>query len=128
MADLGRDLSCVDDVTPDFREVTGRRRLAEAVARRYMTDRGTLVGDPNYGYNLTNLVNADLSPADLVAHQSGAQAEALKEEQVRAAVVVLSLAADGLLTVACTLTDADGPFTLTLAISAVSVQILELKP
>ena len=128
MADLGRDLSCLDDLTADFREVTGRRRLAEAVARRYQTDRGTLIGDPNYGFNLTNLVNADVSPADLIAAQSGAEAEALKEEQVRSAVVTMTLAADGLLTVTCKLVDADGPFTLTLAVSDVTVQILELKP
>lgn len=127
VTDLGRDLSCVDDLLADFREVIGRRCLAEAIARRYITDRGTLIGDPNYGFNLTNFLNADLGTGDVALLQSGAEAEALKDERVLSAVVVATLAADGLLTVVCTLTDADGPFTLTLAVSAVTVEILELK-
>jgi phage baseplate assembly protein W len=128
MADLGRDLACVDDLTPDMSEVTGRRCLAEAIARRYQTDRGSLIGDPNYGFNLTNFVNSDLGTGDLAALQSGAEAEALKDERVLAVTVVATQDTQGLMTVTVTLTDAAGPFILTLAVSAVTVKILDLKP
>lgn len=126
--DLGRDLACVDDLSPDMREVTGRRCLAEAIARRYISDRGTLLGDPNYGYNLLDFMNADVTPVDIGELQSGAEAEALKDERVLRADVVATLEDDGTLTVIVTLTDADGPFTLTLSVSAVTVTILDLKP
>lgn len=127
MADLGRDLACTDDLFADMHEVTGRRALAESILRRYITDRGSLFGDPNYGFNLTNFVNADLGPADIGALQSGAEDEALKDERVKACTVVATLDDDGLLTVTVTLTDGDGPFILTLAVSDVTVKILDLK-
>lgn len=127
-ADLGRDLACVDDLSPDMREVTGRRCLAEAIARRYISDRGTLLGDPNYGFNLLDYMNADVGPTDIASLQSGAETEALKDERVVRANVVATLQSDGDLLVAVTLTDADGPFTLTLAVSSVTVTILDLKP
>jgi hypothetical protein len=126
MTDLGRDLACVSDLSQDMHEATGRRCLAEAIARRLMTDRGTLVGDPDYGFNLLNFMNADLGTGDLAALRAGVEAEALKDERVIAATATAALA-DGLLIVIVTLTDALGPFILTLAVSAVDVKILDLK-
>jgi phage baseplate assembly protein W len=120
-AELGRDLSCVSDCTPDFREVTGRRLLLEAVARRLTTTRGTLLDDPNYGFNVQDHLNDDMSQADIAAMQAGAEAECIKDERVQLATVSASLSREGVLTVDVEITDADGPFQFTLLVTAAKV-------
>ncbi len=125
-ADLGRDLSCVEDCTPDFVEVTGRLCLAQAVARRLSTDRGRLIDDENYGYNLARYLNDDFGPGDIPAIQAGARAECLKDERVRDAAVSIVVSAAGVMTATVLLTDGDGPFLLVLAITAVTTEILKV--
>lgn len=127
MSDLGTDLSCVTDCTPDFAEVTGRTCLAQAVARRYITPRGRLIDDANYGYDLTQFVNDDMSPSDIARVQANAKAEAEKDERVFSASVSVALSRGGIMMVTVVLVDAQGPFTLVLAVSAVTVQILAVQ-
>jgi len=126
MADLGTDLSCVSDCTPDFAEATGRLCLAQAVARRLLTPRGGLVDDPNYGFDLTGYVNDDVSTADLARIQANTEAECLKDERVEAADVTLSVSTAGLMIGKIILTDSVGPFTLVLSIDEVTVSILKV--
>ncbi len=124
-ADLGTDVSCVYDATPDMAMVTGRRCLAEAVARRLITPRGRLIGSPNYGFDLTQYLNDDLSAGDLIRIASGATAEVKQDERVLAATVTISLTL-GVMLVKIAIEDADGPFTLTLSITDVTVEILKI--
>lgn len=65
MPDYGTDLSCVVDLDAGLAEVTGNTLLAQALARRLITPRGGLLDDPNYGYDLTQFLNADIGPTDL---------------------------------------------------------------
>jgi len=127
MADLGTDLSCVSDCTSDMAEVSGRVALAQSVARRYQTPRGRLIYDSNYGFDLTGYVNDDLSPADIARIQSGAAAEAEKDERVETAEVVIAVSVAGIMVVTVTLDDGNGPFTLVLSVSEVTVDILSVK-
>lgn len=128
MSDLGTDLSCVTDIDPTGAMVSGRTSLAQACARRLSTDRGTLLDDPNYGYNLTEFVNADVSPADVAALRSGVEAECLKDERVLACTADAVLGRDGVLTITITLTDADGPFELVLSVSDTTIALLTVDP
>ncbi len=125
-ADLGTDLSCVSDLDATGAVVSGRRLLAEACARRLSTPRGALIDDPNYGYDLTDFVNADLGIGDLDAIQSGISSECLKDERVLACAALVTLDVDGVMTVTVQLTDGDGPFTLVLAVSDVTVDLLKV--
>lgn len=125
MADLGVDISCVDDLSPSMAEVTGRTLLAQAIARRYMTPRGRLIDDLNYGFDLTQFVNDDLSLADIARIQAGAQAEAEKDERVESASVTINVSAVGLMVVTVVMVDSNGPFTLVLSVNSVSVQLLK---
>lgn len=125
MADLGVDISCVDDLSPNMLEVTGRLLLAQAIARRYMTPRGRLIDDPNYGFDLTQYVNDDLSQADIARIQAGAQAEAEKDERVESANVTINLSTAGIMIVTVVLVDSQGPFTLVLSVNSVSIQVLK---
>ena len=127
--DYGFDLSAVSDIDPGFRTVSGRRLLAEAIARRLQTPRGRLADDPNYGYDLTGLLKADFAPQDLARIASLVEAECTKDERVVGASATVTLQvpsspSTGLL-VSVLIQDGSGPFPLVLAVSGVTVQILQ---
>lgn len=122
---LGQCWSCVSDITSPGYYVSGNRAVAEAIARRLQTPRGGLIDDPDYGFDLTAYVNADISPADIALIQSNVDAECLKDERVAAAVSTVTLLATGVLTVVIQLTAGSGPFTLVLAVSDVTVSLLQ---
>ncbi len=127
MSDLGHDLSCVSDLDLTGAVVSGRRLLLEACARRLITDRGTLIDDPNYGYNLTAWVNADIGPGDIDSIQSGINAECLKDERVIACSSTVAVASS-IMSVSIALVDGDGPFTLVLKVSDVTIELLTVSP
>ena len=131
MAALGIDLGCVfasnsADLDPTGIEVSGRTCLAQAIARRLLTPRGRLLDDPNYGFDVAGYMGDDLSTSDLAQIRAGIENECVKDERVEGATAELTLAANGTLLINVTLSDADGPFTLVLAVSAVSVSILSV--
>lgn len=123
---FGTELSCVDDIAEDGRVVTGNLVVGEALARRLTTPRGRLIGDPNYGYDLTQYLNDDMSPRDIAAMRAGIVAECLKDERVTAADVTTVLSKAGALTISILVTTGAGPFTLVLAVSATSTQVLSV--
>ena len=130
MADLGTCWGTPggQDLSMPAYMATGNACVGEAIARRWSTGRGQLIDDPNYGYNLTDLVSDDLSPADILRAQQQAAAEALKDERVLRCSVTLTLTVAGLLTVVAAVTTALGPFQLVLAVSATTTQILLVSP
>lgn len=107
---------------------TGNQVVAEAVLRRWTTSRGQLIDDPNYGFNVMDLVNADLGKKDIAYAQQQLSQEAQKDERVRSAVVTVTLSAAGLLNIAATVTTAAGPFQLVVAVTEVSVTLLLVSP
>lgn len=145
LVDYGRDLSCITrtqalpfpdgsirdvtaiDLDVSMTETSGRALLAEAVARRLVTFRGTLVDDPTYGFDVREYLNSDLSPRELAAIGAGIDNELTKEERLlRSQTVVTFLA--GVLLIAVNLVDLAGPFRLTLAVTDVSVTVLQVQP
>ena len=87
----GRDLSCVTDITSTCDEVDpeSARGVAEAVARRYLTPRGGLIDDPDYGLDLRGLCNKGITYTELRALADQAQMEAAKDDRVDHATVSL---------------------------------------
>jgi hypothetical protein len=65
MADLGNDLACVFDLDPSVSEVSGRRALAEAIARRWLTPRGTLFYAPTYGAGLITYLHGEMQSVEI---------------------------------------------------------------
>lgn len=116
----------MNDIDPQARVVTGERVVAEAIARRLMTPRGRLIGYPNYGFDLTQYVNADVSPRDIVGIRNGIAAECVKDDRVLKADASIVLADDSTFTVTIVLIGTQGPFTLVLGVSAVTVSILDI--
>jgi len=121
--DLGSDLSCVADLDPGGLEVSGRRCLAEAIARRLTTPRGRLIDDANYGFDLTQYIDADLSLSELAQIKAQAEAECLKDERVIGANVTLQFVAN-VLNVTVLIQERKGPFTLVLSINNVTAPTL----
>lgn len=124
--DFGIELSCVGDVASDSRVVSGFVVVAESVVRRWTTPRGRLIGYPNYGYDITQYINDDMSPRQIQGMIAGMQAEALKDERVSSCQVFGALNDDGSLTFQSEIGTSQGPFTFSISASSVSVQLLEV--
>jgi phage baseplate assembly protein W len=114
------------DLSVDFLNVSGRTALAQALFRRWTTDRGTLIDDPNYGTNLSDYINDDLGPGDVAKIRAAAESEALKDERVLDITSIGELTQEGVLNLTFTIVDAAGPFTLTVAVSDVTVDLLRV--
>jgi len=130
MADLGTCWSTPtgQDLSSPAVMASGNRCVAEAILRRWTTNQGDLIDDPNYGRNLIDLLSRPLSPGQLAYEQQQAAAEAKKDERVKSATVTLSLSIAGVLMIDATLVTANGPFHLVASVSAVSVQLLLVSP
>lgn len=125
--DYGLDISmspAATDMDAMLGFVSGRRCLSEALARRLQTPRGRLIDDPDYGYDLTGELGDDLGTGDLARIASLAAQECAKDERVISAQGNATLTA-GTLTVAIQVQDGAGPFTLVLAVSDVTVALLQ---
>ena len=107
---------------------SGTRCVAEAILRRWACTQGRLVDDPTYGFNLSDLISDDLSPADLAYAQQQAAAQAQLDERVLQCTVTLTLPTTGVLTVVAFVTTAAGPFKLVASVSAVGTQLLLVSP
>lgn len=116
----GSDFAGATDLYPDLRMSSGRQALAEALLRRYLTQRGALWYDLDYGLGLTRFVNAQMAESSI---GQLVEREALKDERVNDARAVVTR--EGVnLTIKLTVVDDAGPFTLTLAANEITVTLL----
>lgn len=88
----GVDLWCVTDVTERMSEVDPNRPTAvgQAVVRRYITPRGGLIDDANYGFDLRGFVNHGTTEETITQLSGQIRAEAVKDERVADALVDLT--------------------------------------
>ena len=119
----GRDLFCVEDIEPDGAEVVGRLSAVQAVARRLITDQGTLLpawpGDresDGYGFNLRNYLNGDIGPRELAEVASAVELQATAEETIASATATVTHV-HGALTVSLVLQDRRGPFSSVITVT-----------
>jgi hypothetical protein len=118
----GQDLSM-----PSYM-ASGNLVVAEAILRRWTTGRGQLIDDPNYGFNVSDLISDDLSKKDVAYAQQQLAQEAEKDERVKSASVTLVLTSLGELRLDAFITTAAGPFKLVVAVSAVTTKLLLVSP
>ena len=115
----------VVDLDPYFRIVTGAKAVASAIACRLTCPRGGLIDDEEYGYDIRELVNQPLTATFARDAAQDIEAQCSLDERVSDAVVELS-EEDGVLTVSVALELYDDvASTLVLAVSAVTVAILQ---
>lgn len=129
--DFGLDLACLGELDTT-RTVTGLTLLLQAIANRLSTPRGSLLDDEDYGYDLREFVSNEIDLTNdrtLIEIQSGARSQALKDDRVEACAVTVTFEPTARrLTVSLRGTSSEGPFDLTLGVSALTVEILQGGP
>ena len=125
ITDYGRDLWGQGDCDPAMPEAVGEVALKQNLLRRITTRRGTLPGSLDKGIDVRDFLHEGLTDAAILGIAARVRREVLDDERIAAATVTgewnartrtlaLTIAAEG----------ARGPFTLTLAVSAVTVELL----
>ncbi len=134
MADLGTDISTpagsdgLPGLDPAFRVVSGRTALAQALLRRLTTPRGSLVGDAGYGCDVRGWASDSLSPGDLRRLEARVADEIRADERVDDVAVTATFALEVLRIVArVRVVDGSTPLRLTLAVSAVTAELLSVE-
>lgn len=129
MVSLGKDISCTKTLRTG-RYAKGPRIVAEALYRRFTTRRGLLRGgeaEQNYGLDLTELVGSSTSTKDAASLEGKVRGEASKDERIQTLdVSVLPTKVGPAVSFAIRIdgTTGEGPFTLELGVSAVSVELV----
>lgn len=129
---FGREMSCMSSIRPG-RYVDGVRVVAEAVYRRLTTPRGVLRGGENeeyYGLDLTELVGSLTSSSEIAALPGKIENELQKDERIDSVTVDIIPVTEGpviTLTITVECTTAEGPFSLQVSASDVSVELLSLN-
>lgn len=128
--DYGSDISTPDavDLDPLGTLVTGARALGQALARRLVTSRGSLLDDPSYGYDLRQLVGDVLGPLALETVRAEVLDQLRADERVDDAAVTVTQPTRTSVRVEAVVSAAAGPLRLVLSVSAVSSEILALEP
>ena len=88
----GIDLSCITDVTHTLDEVDPQSNTAigEAIIRRYITPRGTLPDDQDYGLDLRGYCNRGVTDAELRTLPSAMRMEAMKDDRLEDAGITVT--------------------------------------
>lgn len=127
---LGKAPGVSDPSAPSLPDVVaGRQLLAEAVVRRINTARGTLPDTKaptttgNYGIDIQDMVDADMTASDAGKLAASIDAQIRQDERVFYTHTTATLA-NSTLTIVTTLVDGSGPFKLTLQISLVTGALL----
>ena len=120
MADLGSDFSCVTDITPDLRVVSGEDCFAESLQRELAAAPGDLWYAPDWGAGLVNFIN---STALSWALSAVAERTCMRDE--RTENVSARTTTDGeSATITIDVESGEGPFVLIANITDISVEVL----
>ncbi|MDO9016683.1 MAG: hypothetical protein Q8S73_37885 [Deltaproteobacteria bacterium] len=133
MTSLGTDISTpigADGqigLDPYLRVVSELECLAQALARRLVTPRGSLYRHPLYGYDVRQWLNADLDDADLAEIERASAEELRADERVDDVAVVASFADEALSLVITVRALTGQTFRFILAVGQVTVALLRLE-
>lgn len=128
--DFGRDISCGIDLDPLLQDVTGDDLMIQVCTRRLFCRKGSCLSAPSANtLDVRDFLNGSLDLTKASATQQVAvlcQNALLGDERILTATVTASYTfATKLLTIQILCTSANGPFSLTLAVSQVSVQLIK---
>lgn len=124
MTDFGSDISFAPDMSTNLALVSADQVVAEAILRRLSTPRGWFSWDPSYGLDLRMMLNASMTDETVALWRREIANECEKDERVLSANVSISRIGNAL-TVGIELTTSNGPLSLVLGVSAVTVSLLQ---
>ncbi len=132
MADpnYGKSFRCLEDMDPLMSMVSGQELMNQQMVHRLYTPLGTLMSDPNaLTLDAREFISMGFTQADIPIIQSRIQACLLDDERIASAnvqVVFNSQATSRTMTIQIQGTGAYGPFSLTLGVSALTVELLRV--
>jgi hypothetical protein len=113
------------DADPSMRTVTGRALLVQSLLCRQTTPRGSVIDCPNDCINLVDYVSAGMTAAAISQLYGTIQNELRKDQRVFSATVTGSYSFQtSTLTLNEAIQSGYGPFSLVLAVSSVTVTLL----
>ena len=125
------DANGVIDLDPGMLEGTGRQLLAQSLVRRQSTPTGSVIDCPNDCIDLRGWLSQGWTQQAMQAAAGSLKAELLKDERVTDVTITLTVGPNpggasgtNTLTIVEQFTSSYGPFTLTLNVSAVTIQAL----
>lgn len=126
MVDYGTDLSCTTDLDPLGRLVSGNELMVQVCCRRLYCAAGQLFSDPtDASIDVRDLISDDIGPNDLTRIQGLCSQALLGDQRILSASVVAQYDTKlKTLTLNISCVGANGPFSLTLAVTALTVQLL----
>lgn len=131
MADYGRDLYCDTDMDASMTEVSGALMMAQVCMRRLYTPKGSLLSSP--AENTVDMreflsTSVDLTGREITGAKAVATSALLADPRVeRVTVDPVYDPAARTLRLGITGYGAAGPFALTLAVSSLTVEILNVQ-
>jgi hypothetical protein len=89
----GTDLSCTLDLDPKLAEVdpASPKAIVQAIIRRFVTPRGALIDDENFGLDVRSLLNRGITQTDLRALSGALTGESRKDDRVALSDVKLTV-------------------------------------
>lgn len=128
--DYGSDLSCTTDLDPLLRLVSGAEMMAQVCLHRLYCRKGSLIGSPNENtIDARDFIAQSINGVRDLQRIKGVCTNVLTaDERIFSADVQASFDQKAqLLTLRITGTGALGPFNLTLAVSALTVELLDVS-
>lgn len=123
--DFGTDISNITDISKDFALASSLDNLGKALLRRLSTPRGGLFYDDEYGLDIRSYLSAGMNQPELLAFTAAVGGECLKDDRIKDCTVDASYRqADFTLTLRLLCETEFGPYRLVLAVSAVTIEIL----
>lgn len=130
MTTYGIDLACgpgadgMFDLDVNAPPVSGTAALAQALAHRLVTPRGSLLDSAEYGFDVRAYINDSLDTADLRDIENGAIEELRADERVDDASVTATFDGERLALVALVRPVVGRAFTFVLALSDATAELL----
>lgn len=127
---FGSDLWCTDDITPDALELPGddSRIVAQAAYRRLITPRGALIGEDDYGIDVTSYLHRGMNPQTQRELEGVIKGELLKDDRIDPSLsVVVAYPNPSRIDITITGQTAIGPFDLVLALTDAGLLLTEIR-
>jgi hypothetical protein len=125
MADFGSDFAGVGDFNAALSFCEGEQCLAEAIANRLQARKGSLLGDPDYGEGLNDLLNEAMGDNEISAAKRRIEVGCVRDERVSDASATCEFdSATGALATDIAIETAEGPFQFTLKASASAYEVI----
>jgi hypothetical protein len=122
---IGPNAQGILDLDPSLREVSGIDVLVQSVLMRITTPTGSAIDAPDDCFDMRRWISKGMTVAQLAQLKSLIQGQLLRDQRIISATVGVSFSfATSILTVTMAIQSSLGPFTLTLNVSAVTVQML----